>query len=115
MNKQDLVNFVADELGQTKKVSREIVNAVVAGLTEGLLTEGKVSLIGFGTFQLVKKAARTARNPKTGEEIQVPEKMVPKFRASQVLKEMAMNVDLSVVEEEVVEETDAGPSEVSEE
>jgi DNA-binding protein HU-beta len=104
MNKQALVDFVASEMGQSKKASREAVNVVIGGILEGLLNEGKVSLVGFGTFELVKKPARTARNPKTGESIEVPEKMVPKFRASRSLKDMAMDLEFEDVEEEVVAE-----------
>ena len=86
MNKADLINFVAEDTGASKKDARTIINAVIAGVTEGLTTDRKVTLVGFGTFTSVDRAARTARNPKTGEPIEVPAKVVPKFKPSKNLK-----------------------------
>lgn len=87
MNKADLIDFVASQCSLTKRDARGAVEAVVDGIVEGLETDGKVTLVGFGSFQLVEKAARTARNPKTGEAVDVPAKVVPKFRPSTALKE----------------------------
>jgi DNA-binding protein HU-beta len=87
MNKVELVNYVAASLDISKKDAKEVVAATIEGITEGLLTDGKVSLVGFGTFSVVKRNARTARNPQTNETIEVPEKYVPKFKASSILKE----------------------------
>lgn len=94
MNKADLKNFVAEDLGTSKRDAGLAVDAVVEGIKDGLLTDGKVTLVGFGTFELKKQAARKARNPKTGEEIDVPEKTVPKFKAAQALKDAAREVKL---------------------
>lgn len=87
MNKTDLIAFVSEELGETKKMSKAAVDAVLAGVGAGLVRDGDVTLVGFGKFQVKDRKARTARNPKTGESIQVPAKKVPTFKASQALKD----------------------------
>jgi len=94
MNKADLINFVAEDAGTTKKEARLVINSVVDGITTGIATDGKVGLVGFGTFTAVKRAARKARNPKTGEPVDVPEKVVPKFKASAILKEAVAGLEL---------------------
>ena len=87
MNKAELVNFVANESGVSKKDAGVIVTTVLDGICDGLIKDGRVTLVGFGTFTVVPRKARVARNPQTGEEINVPEKNVPKFKPSPVLKE----------------------------
>ncbi len=102
MNKAGLVNYVANALEISKKDAKEVVTATMDGITEGLVTEGKVSLVGFGTFSAIKREARTARNPQTGEAVEVPEKYVPKFKASNNLKALlleAEGLDVEVDEE----------------
>jgi len=86
MNKKDLVNFVAEETGSTKKASALMVDAVIGGIKSGILTDGKVGLVGFGTFKAVPRKARTARNPQTGEPVDVPARMVPAWKPSKLLK-----------------------------
>jgi DNA-binding protein HU-beta len=71
----------------TKKDARIAVNVVVSGIEKGLIEDEKVTLVGFGTFSTVDRAARKGRNPKTGDELQIPAKTVPKFKASKGLKE----------------------------
>ena len=102
MNKADLINFVAGDTGVTKKDARTIINAVLEGMTDGLSTDGKVTLVGFGTFSAVARKARKARNPKTGEAIDVPAKVVPKFKASKALKEAVADLDLDALKADVV-------------
>jgi DNA-binding protein HU-beta len=86
MNKTELVNFVAEDLGTTKADANQMVNAVLDAILEGLRTEGKVQLVGFGTFSAVDRAERQAHNPQTGEAITVPAKTVPKFKAGKTMK-----------------------------
>jgi DNA-binding protein HU-beta len=96
MNKASLIDYVAQETNLTKKDTRIAIEAVLNGITEGLASDGKVALVGFGTFLLVDKKARTARNPKTGDAVEVPAKVVPKFRPSAALKEYFADFDAEV-------------------
>ena len=94
MNKKGLSDFVAEEAGITKKDANALIGVVLNGIKTGITGEGKVTLVGFGTFSVVKRAARMARNPKTGEAISVPEKTVPKFKPSKALKEATLGFEL---------------------
>ncbi|GAH63541.1 unnamed protein product, partial [marine sediment metagenome] len=79
MNKAELVQEVANQTGLTKKVSREAVDGIISAITDSLAREERVTLVGFGTFQVAKRKARRGVNPKTRETIQIPAKKVPKF------------------------------------
>ena len=92
MNKKDLTNVVAAEAGITKKDANLVIGTVIDGIKAGLLADKKVTLVGFGTFSVVERAARKARNPKTGEPIDVPRKMVPKFKPSKLLKDSCLEI-----------------------
>jgi len=87
LNKADLINHVADAAGLTKSSAADAVEAVLAGITSTLAGGGSVSLVGFGTFSVTDRAARTARNPRTGEAINVPASKAPKFKAGKALKD----------------------------
>lgn len=87
MNKTQLVNAVAEKAELTKKDAGKAVEAVLEAITETLVAKEKVQLIGFGTFETRERAARTARNPQTGEELQVEAKTAPAFKAGKALKE----------------------------
>jgi len=96
MNKKDLRDFVADDLGTTKAEANLAIDSILYGITSGIVEDGKVTLVGFGSFTAVKRAARKARNPKTGEPIDVPEKIVPKFKPSAKMKDLVLNADLNL-------------------
>ena len=106
MNKKDLKDYVAAEANITKKDAGTYIDAVMDGIKTGLAEDGKVTLVGFGTFLAVPRAARKARNPQTGESIDVPAKTVPKFRPSAAMKEMvlAMGADVQTAVVEAVED-----------
>jgi len=87
MNKAELVEEVANQTGLTKRTSREVVDAVISTITDSLAREEKVTLVGFGTFQVRERKARKGVNPQTRETIQIPAKKVPKFRAGKSLRE----------------------------
>ncbi|HHV78571.1 MAG TPA: HU family DNA-binding protein [Firmicutes bacterium] len=87
MNKAELVDVVASKTGLSKKDSEKAVNATIEGIQEALAKGEKVSLIGFGTFEVRERAARKGRNPKTGEEIRIEATRVPMFRAGKLLKD----------------------------
>jgi len=87
MNKADLINHVAAEAGLTKAAAGDAVEAVLGGITGALKGGDSVSLVGFGTFAVTARAARTARNPRTGATISVPASNAPKFKAGKALKD----------------------------
>lgn len=87
MNKADLVGQVANQTGLTKKASREAVDAIISAMTDSLAREERITLVGFGTFQVVNRKARRGVNPQTGEVIQIPAKKVAKFLAGKGLRE----------------------------
>ena len=87
MNKSDLVAIVAEKMEVTKKDAEVRLNAVVEAIIESLVKGEKIQLIGFGSFEVRKRAARKGRNPQTNEEIKIPASKVPAFKAGQALKD----------------------------
>ena len=88
MNKVELINAVAEKTGLTKKDADKAVAAVIASIEESLKTGEKVQLIGFGTFEVRARKARTGRNPrKPGEVIKIKASKAPVFKAGKALKE----------------------------
>jgi DNA-binding protein HU-beta len=87
MNKGDLIEVVSDDAGISKAEAGRAVDAVITAITKALRGGKQVSLVGFGTFAVKKRAARTGRNPRTGEEIQIKASKVPGFRAGKALKD----------------------------
>lgn len=87
MHKMDLVNHVASSAGLSKKDAEAAVNAFIDGITDSLVKDDKVTLIGFGTFSTVKTAARKGRNPQTGKEIKIPAGKKVKFTVGKKLKD----------------------------
>ncbi|KKL96136.1 hypothetical protein LCGC14_1847510 [marine sediment metagenome] len=86
MNKAELIEEVAGQTGLTKRTSGEAVDAVVSAISDRLAKGEKVTLVGFGTFGVRQRKARTGRNPQTGATIQIPAKKVPKFVPGKNLK-----------------------------
>lgn len=87
MNKMSLVEKVHGLLGTTKVQAEQVVDAIFGSITDALKKGDDVSIAGFGIFEVKKRAARQARNPKTGEAVHVPATKVPKFKAAKALKE----------------------------
>ena len=87
MNKTELVANVAEKAGLTKKDAEKAVNALFSSIEEALVKKDKVQMIGFGTFEVKARAARTGRNPQTGAEIKIPASKNPVFKAGKALKE----------------------------
>ena len=88
MNKAELVAAVAAKTGDTKKSAEASVDAVVAVIKEALVKGDIVQLVGFGSFEVRKRAARKGRNPQTKEEIKIPASKAPVFKAGKQLKEL---------------------------
>ena len=87
MNKQDFVNCIAEKSGLSKADAAKAVDAYVDCLTEALKSGESVSLVGFGTFSVKRREARTGRNPRTGEAIQIAASNIPSFKAGKALKD----------------------------
>ena len=87
MNKTELVNSVAEKADITKKDAEKVVSALFDSIEEALSSGERVQLVGFGTFEVKERAARTGRNPKTGEEIEIPATRVPTFKGGKALRE----------------------------
>ena len=88
MNKMELVAAIAEKTGATKKSADESLKAFMDVVTEALVKGDKVQLVGFGSFEVRKRAARKGRNPQTKEEIKIPASKAPVFKAGKALKDL---------------------------
>lgn len=87
MNKAALVDWVHGKIGGTKVQAEEVVDGMMGAIVSTLQKGGEVSIAGLGIFSVKQRAARMARNPKTGEQVKVAAMKVPKFRAAKALKD----------------------------
>ncbi|MEZ8733862.1 HU family DNA-binding protein [Vibrio sp. 10N.239.312.D08] len=87
MNKTQLIDFIAEKADISKVQAKATLEATLGGIQESLVNGDDVQLIGFGTFKVNQRAARTGRNPKTGEAIQIKAAKVPAFTAGKALKD----------------------------
>ncbi len=87
MNKTELVAAVAEKAGVSKKDAEAAVKAVVDVISEELVKGDKVQLVGFGTFEVSERGARTGRNPQTGAEMKIAASKAPRFKAGKALKD----------------------------
>ena len=88
MNKQELVEAIAHSTKLSKKDTELVLNTFTETVTKELKKKGKVQLVGFGTFEVTKRAAREGRNPQTGATMKIPASIAPKFKAGKALKDM---------------------------
>lgn len=87
MTKSELVDQIAKKTGSTKAAAEKVLQGFLDSVQEALVSEGKITLTGFGTFAVETRKARTGRNPRTGEPMNIPATNVVKFRAGKNLKE----------------------------
>ncbi|OSN10396.1 DNA-binding protein HU [Lonsdalea iberica] len=87
MNKSQLIDKIAADADISKAAAGRVLDAIIGSVTESLKAGDDVALVGFGTFSLRERAARTGRNPQTGKEINIPAAKVPGFRAGKALKD----------------------------
>lgn len=87
MNKTELAAAMADAAGLSKKDAEKALKAFTDVVAEELKKDGKVQLVGFGTFEVSKRAAREGRNPQTGKTMSIPASKAPKFKAGKALKD----------------------------
>ena len=88
MNKAELISEMAEETGLSKKDTEATLNSFVNVVSKALAKKDKVQLVGFGTFETRERAARTGRNPQTGEELNIAATTAPAFKAGKALKDM---------------------------
>lgn len=88
MNKGELVNAISEKTQVSKKAAEVSLNALTEIISEELKKGGKVQLVGFGTFETRKRAARKGRNPQTKEEIKIPASIAPAFKPGKALKDL---------------------------
>ena len=88
MNKAELINVVSEAAEVSKKDAEAVITATLDAITDALKDGEKVQLVGFGSFEVKKRAARVGRNPKTKEPIEIPASTVPVFKAGKVLKDI---------------------------
>ena len=87
MNKSELIEAMAEKAELSKKSAGANLDAIIETITKELSKKGKISLVGFGTFETRKRATRKVRNPQTGEEMKIPASTVPTFKAGKGLKD----------------------------
>ena len=87
MNKTELISAIAEKSGLSKKDSEKALSAALDAIVEALKNDEKVQLVGFGVFDVKSRAARTGRNPRTKEAIQIPASKIPQFKAGKAFKD----------------------------
>jgi DNA-binding protein HU-beta len=87
VNKTDLIDYVADSADLSKSAAARAIEAMITAVTASLQKDDNVTLVGFGTFSVSKRAARAGRDPRTGEAIQIEAAVVPKFKPGKALKD----------------------------
>ncbi len=88
MNRKELVDALAEKLGKSRKETNAFLDAFVDTVKSELKKGGSVNLVGFGSFKVMERPPREARNPRTGEKIHIPARKVPVFKVGKGLKEM---------------------------
>ncbi|MEM9365451.1 MAG: HU family DNA-binding protein [Planctomycetota bacterium] len=93
MTKKEIVRVISEELGLTQQDTKEVVQRTFDSIIETLVREGRIELRNFGVFEVKPRAARKARNPKTGQSVMVPAKMVVTFKPGKVMEKRVAEVD----------------------
>ena len=93
MNKTELINEIATKAEMTKKDTDSFVNAFMDVVTKSLMNGEKVTLSGFGTFDITQRKEREGRNPQTGEALTIPASKTPKFKAGKILKNAVNGIE----------------------
>jgi DNA-binding protein HU-beta len=91
MNKNELIASVAQHSGLSKQDASKAIDAMISSIEDTLKSGGDVGIVGFGTFSVTNRAARTGRNPRTGDPIQIAASKQPKFKAGAPLKAIVNN------------------------
>ena len=102
MNKAQLIDAIVESSDLTKSMAGQALDAFISSVTKALAGGDSVALVGFGTFSVKSRAARTGRNPKTGEPIQIAEATIPNFKAGKILKDAVAEGSNTAVAEEAL-------------
>ncbi len=94
MTKKEIVKTISEEIGLTQLKTKEIVQRTFDAIVETLVTEGRIELRNFGVFEVKKRAARKARNPRTGDKVDVPEKFVVTFKPGKEMEARVRQMEL---------------------
>jgi nucleoid DNA-binding protein len=108
VTKKEIVKQISDELGLTQLKTKEIVQKTFNAIVETLLREKRIELRNFGVFEVKRRKARKARNPRTGEKVDVEPKNVVTFKPGKEMEERVRQMELVAEEMSAVEEADAG-------
>ncbi|MCH2183036.1 MAG: integration host factor subunit beta [Mariniblastus sp.] len=112
MTKKEIVKTISEEMGETQLRTKEIVQRTFDAIIETLVTEGRIELRNFGVFEVKKRAARNARNPRTGDKVQVPEKYVVTFKPGKEMEARVREMEVGSIPLEaapVIEESLGSP------
>ena len=96
MTKKEIVKTISEEIGMTQLKTKEIVQKTFDAIVETLVEEGRIELRNFGVFEVKKRAARKARNPRTGQRVDVPQKFVVTFKPGKEMEEKVRQLDKAV-------------------
>lgn len=99
MTKKEIVKTISDEIGLTQLKTKEIVQKTFDAIVETLVEERRIELRNFGVFEVKKRAARKARNPRTGDKVYVPEKYVVTFKPGKEMEERVRELERQAAEE----------------
>ncbi|MEE2639560.1 MAG: HU family DNA-binding protein [Planctomycetota bacterium] len=111
--KKEIVKTISNEIGLTQLKTKEIVQKTFDAIVDILVQEGRIELRKFGVFQVKKRAARKARNPRTGEKVEVAEKFVVTFKPGKEMEERVKALEEKALKEKALEEMRAGDSEIT--
>ena len=96
MTKKEIVRTISEEMGETQLRTKEIVQRTFDAIIETLVSDGRIELRNFGVFEVKKRAARNARNPRTGDKVQVPEKYVVTFKPGKEMEARVSEMEIRV-------------------
>ncbi len=110
MTKKDIVRTISEEVGLTQQQTKEIVQKTFDAIIDSLLRDGRIELRNFGVFEVKSRAARRARNPRTGEEVTVPKKHVVTFKPGKYMEAIVQKLDLESLDSNAGKRSDpSGP------
>ncbi|MHC5543851.1 HU family DNA-binding protein [Singulisphaera rosea] len=100
MTKKEIVRMISEEMGLTQLQTKDIVQRTLDEITRTLVAEGRIELRNFGVFEIKRHAPRKARNPRTGEKVDIPAKSVVTFKPGKEMEELVRKMELEVGEDE---------------